>query len=330
MRRLTTRWTAPALALLVVAAGCDNSDIEGPEDGMAHVSVFLTDAPGDVDAVWLQIEELYLQGDGGRVDLLTEPTDLVLLTDLVGTTQLLVDDAAIDPTTFAELRMVVGDGLLLSSDGTVYVKGDPVLPAELEGAPTGTLQCPSCSQSGLKITVPNDELEVEEGAMAFVLDFDVSQSFGHKAGNSGQWNMHPVIHGTLVGDEDGDGQISDELESVSDIRGTVALAEGVTIPECPAGTARSVEDFIPTATSQSFVGGDGQPIVRTGTVAADGTFQITFLAPDTYTLGFVDTLELEGFNLVFTASMDPTEATVAGDVEGVTYTVQTAECVPAS
>lgn len=321
---------AAGLALVAPLAlgACEDDDGIVPGDGEARVSVLLTDAPGDVEAVWLEVLEIYLQGgEEGQVDLLGEPTELVLLTDLVGTTQLLVADAEVDAAVYGQLRMVVGDAILLSSDGTVYVKGDPELPAELEGAATSTLQCPSCSQSGIKITIPGDEAPVDEGAMAFIVDFDVAESFGHRAGNSGMWVMHPVIHGTVVVDENGDGSVLDDLDSVSAITGTVELAASVEIPECPVGTPRSVEDFIPTATAQTLVGADG-PIVRTGVVSQDGSFMISFLAVDTYTLGYVDTLDLEDVDLVFTASVAPAEAEIAGtDVEDVVYTIESAECV---
>lgn len=323
---LRTGAAALALAVPLALGACEDDDPVVPGDGTAQVSVYLTDAPGDVEAVWLEVLEVYLQGDEGPVDLLGEPTELVEITDLVGTTQLLVADAEVDPALYGQIRMVVGDGILLASDGTVYVKGDPELPAELEGAEMGNLMCPSCSQSGLKITIPNDEVPVDEGTMAFIVDFDVADSFGHMAGNSGMWIMHPVMHGTIVVDENGDGSLSDELDSVSAIRGTVALDASVEIPECPAGSPRSVEDFIPTATAQNLTGTDG-PIVRNGAVAADGSFAISFLAPDTYTLGHVGALELGDFELVFTASVEPAEATVEDtDVEGVVYTIESAAC----
>jgi len=331
------KWLPLALMVPLALGACDDEEITDPVDGTANVSVYLTDAPGDVEAAWVEILEIYLQGGPGRVDLLGEPTGLVLLTDLVGTSVLLVEDAEVDPTMYGQLRLVVGDAVLVSTEGTVYVKGDPELPEGLEGAEMGNLNCPSCSTSGLKVVIPNDEagdqVEVDDEAMAFVLDFNVSESFGHRAGNSGNWNMHPVIHGTIVVDQDGDGTAADELTSLRGIEGTVALGLGaesnpVVIPECPAGTPRSVEDFIPTATSQGLVNAEGEAIVRTGNVAPDGSFRIDFLASDTYSLGYIESLALEGPQLDFTASVDPTEATVdAGDATGVTFTIEAAECV---
>ena len=264
------------------------------------------------------------------MELLGAPTDLILLTDLVGTVQLLTLNAEIHPTTIRQLRLVVGDAVLESSEGTVYVKGDPVLPAAVEDAEElGELHCPSCSQSGIKVKIPNDEMDVEGGAAALILDFDVAQSFGHKAGNSGKWIMHPVIHGTLVVDRDGDGDVLDELGSVKAISGTVALGTDVTIPECPAGTSRTIKDFIPTATVVGLLDGEGEPIVRYGTVAEGGVFHIGFVPSLSYTMGYVGTLTLGTDQLTFTATVEPAQVTVSDAVvAGVAYTILSAQCQP--
>lgn len=324
MGRTMAKWTATALAIILFPlAACDDSEVTGPGADQASLSVYLTDAPGDVEAVWVEILSITLQGgDEGTVSLLGEPTELILLTDLVGTTHLLVENAALDPATYGQLRMVVGDAILLSKDGTVYVKGDPVLPDGLDEAPTGSLQCPSCSQSGLKVKIPNDEMELEEGSAALVVDFDVSQSFGHKAGNSGNWIMHPVIHGTLT----------DQPSSARAIHGTVTLGTDseqnpITLPECPPEDPVTIEDFVPTATLSGVLDGDGNPIERTGVVEAGGSFQIGFLAPGTYAMGYIVETPLNDYVLQFTATVAPAQVDVAGeDVQGVVYTIESAAC----
>ena len=251
MMRTILRWFPLSLILLIPLGACDDEELTGPGDGKTYLSVFLTDQPGEVDAVWVEILQVSLHGgDEGHLDLLDEPTELILLTDLVGTVQPLVENTEVDASTYTQLRLLVGEAVLLSTEPKLYVKGNPDLssldftnldlsvdPEELD---QGTLQCPSCSQSGLKIKIPGADVELGEGATALVVDFDVAQSFGHKAGNSGKWIMHPVIHGTVVEDADGDGSVSDELGTAAAIQGSVALDETnpPTIPEC-GGSARS-------------------------------------------------------------------------------------------
>jgi hypothetical protein len=57
---------------------------------------------------------------------------------------------------------------------------------------------PSLGQSGLKINLPGGKLDIGEGETIVMLDFDAAESFGHQAGNSGKWVMHPVVKATNV------------------------------------------------------------------------------------------------------------------------------------
>lgn len=319
MRYTATKWVLPALMLPLAIGGCDDGDDLGveplPDEG-ARVSLYLTDAPGDVEAVWVQIDHVYLQGGDGPVTLLDEPTDLIELTELVGVAQALADEVEIPEGAYSQLRMVLGGAVLEATDGTVYTMGGAEHPGELPA--TGDLMCPSCEQSGLKALMPGGEVVIEEGSTALVLDFDVARSFGHRAGRSGKWIMRPVIHTTAMRDgPDGHG-----------IEGTVVLDDGVALPECPAGTPRSVEDFIPTATSLTLLDGEGDPIVRSGTVDDSGAFTIGFVPVGEWSMGFVGSLDLTDWALTFDASVEPGQVEIepGSDVQGVLYTVTGASC----
>lgn len=314
---------ALSLALTLGAVACDDDEPTGPAgDGTTSLSVLLTDAPGAVEAVWVDISEIYLQGDEGAVVLLDEPTGLIEITDLVGTSRTLVTDAEVDASSYGQLRMVVAGAVLETESGDVYTTGGAEHPEGLEA--TGNLICPSCAQSGLKVVIPHD-IDLEEGAAALLLDFDVAQSFGHPAGNSGNWVMRPVVHATLVADENGDG--IPDIEQAGSIVGTVALADGVVMPECPAGTPRSVQDFVPMATAQTLVDDEAAPIVRTGAMLDGGGFVMSYLSPDTYTMGYQAEITLDGATLGFTATVDPTEVVVTeGEFDGVAYTITAASC----
>ncbi|MFO8175236.1 MAG: DUF4382 domain-containing protein [Longimicrobiales bacterium] len=84
MKSTIARWAGSALILTLALVACESGDDPMDlQDGEARLSVYLTDAPGDVEAVWVDIEEITLQGEDGPVVLLNESTGLIELTDLV-------------------------------------------------------------------------------------------------------------------------------------------------------------------------------------------------------------------------------------------------------
>jgi len=326
-RKVITRLAALPLAALAFGACESTTDIGG--DAAPRVSVLMTDAPGDVESVWIDIDGVVLIGDAtGETSLSDGLDELLELTELVGRTQEIVDDFELESDRFGQLRLLLGGAVLLTKDGQVFATQGAELPDGVSAEDVGTLQCPSCSQSGLKVVLHGQDAEMEEGDdVALVLDFDVAQSFGHQAGQSGRWVMHPVIHATRVADDDaGDG---------SSIQGTVAIqtdGEGAAtfdVPACPAGTARSIADFVPTATAATLLDDEGAAVVRSGVVdATAGTFSIGFVVPDSYAMGWTE-VELGDFKLVWTAEVTPASVVVEedADVTGVAYTLTGASCV---
>lgn len=315
MRNSVALLTAASLILTLGAAACSSDDPALPGAEEARLTVRLTDAPGDVAAVWVEITRIYLQGNEGAVDLLDEPTDLIELTELVGTSEVLAEDVEVDPGAYGQLRFVLGGAVLEAEDGTVYSLDGAEHP---DGLPaTGELHCPSCQQSGLKVILPGDEFELEGGETTVTLDFDVSESFGHRAGNSGRWIMRPTIHGTWVAGN-GMGAL---------VGGTVVLAQDVSIPACPAGQPRSLEDFVPRARSTTLVDEEGFLLVRNGVTGVDGAFILGPLPVDTWDLGHLTALELDGADLVFEAAATPSAVIIgSGNVTGVSYLITSAAC----
>jgi hypothetical protein len=286
---------------------------------MARVSLALTDAPGDVDSVWVEIGEIYLQGTGGRTTLLSaddaDDLGLVELTQLAGTTLDLVSDVTVDAGNYGQLRFVVEGAVLETEDGEVFTYN-----AEHPhgAASTGSLVCPSCSQTGIKVLLPGEVANLEAGAHIILLDFDVSQSFGHDTGGT-SWVMHPVIRGVEIG-------FSGAITGTVDVARDAGGAPLVTIPECPAGTPRGVSAFVPMAVAETLVDDLGDPVAATTSVADDGSFAFPYLHPDGYDLGYVANVELDGSTLTFTATAPGiVQVTNGGSVE-VTYTITAASC----
>lgn len=299
-----------ALALagtLALGACSDGTPTAGGEQ--STLSVQLTDAPtGELKNAWVEITEIYLQGSEGRVTLLDESTGLVELLGLAGTTRELISDKEVPPGTYNQLRLVVGAAAVETEGGEVFSKDGAA--GELGLTATGTLICPSCAQTGIKVNLPEGGFTVETGSQIMVLDFDAKQSFGHQAGRSGNWVMNPVV-------------TSSKIEASGNISGTVAVADTASIPECPVGTARSVEDFVPEARDPST--GD---LVKSGTVQSDGSYEISFVAPGDYDMAFAEAITTsDSTELSFSATVAPEQVTVqSGQESTADYTITAASC----
>ena len=311
----------PLFALLMLLA-CSGSDspTDASEDGPATLSVYLTDAPGDVSRVWVDVLGITGTGPGGlKVTLLDVSTGLIELTALVDDVMTLVEVLEMAPGPLNQLRFIIGDAVLETEDGKIFVSDGAEHPEGLEA--TGELKCPGCSASGVKVSLSKD-LSIEEGVNGLLLDFDVGQSFGKEAGNSGKWVMRPVLHGAKRNPENVGGE-----DNPFQIRGTVAVADAVVIPACVG--ERSVADFVPLATALTLVDEDSAPIVLSGITKSNGTFKVNVLEADGYAMGFVEEVEFDGAKLVFVATADPTEVTVDEGMPPpeVAYEITSATCV---
>lgn len=277
------RFQSPARAAALVAALAGVlSCTEGSGPGMGTISVVLKDAPGDVTAAVVTISEINLQGSGGSFQLRNTAvtTDLTTLaTDVIS----LVDGVLIPAGTYTQLRFVITGAYIEveNDDGTFSVyASSPDYPGLTEfpdhGPVAGSLQMPSFQQSGLKVILPGNALEITDGDQELVVvDFDVQQSFGHVAGKSGQWVMHPVIKATSIG-VTGSGIV------------TLTLGEGVTLPG-----ATTLGEFTATITGSDLV---DRTLAFTDD-NLDGTFEARFdlLAPGDYTVNLTAPAAITSF-----------------------------------
>lgn len=186
---------------LVVLGALSCGDSSGP--GTGKLTLLLKDNPGDIQAAWVTISEINLQGSGGTIHLKDDDFTVNLLT-LQSQLATLLQDAVIPAGTYTQLRFVISEACIKVEDtggGSSFYASSAAYAITNCGAPDspapGHLQMPSFSQSGLKVILPGDAITVPDGEdVTLIVDFDVSQSFGHVAGNSGQWVMHPVIKAT--------------------------------------------------------------------------------------------------------------------------------------
>ena len=190
------RTAALVLTLAATLASCDSQS----PSGTTSLSVRLKDAPGDVQHAFVTITEVDLVGSGG-VQVLTETPVTTDLLTLAANALTLVQDAEVPSGTYHELRFKISGVCLAVDDGaggsTVYAT-DGYDSTPCGGQATGTLQAPSYAQSGLKVQMDGGALVLDVAEKILLVDFDVTQSFGHAAHG---WVMHPVITGGEVGAE---------------------------------------------------------------------------------------------------------------------------------
>lgn len=203
MQNLRRLLVAAAAALTLGSTACDSGPT-GVRTG--YLNLLLTDAPGDVAAAVVTIERIYLQsdssGEDGRIVLLDSPVTVNLLT-LQDSLMVVLDSAVVPEGRYRQLRFVISGGYVsvIGTDTmtrTIYASSPTYAGLPIGAVVSGELQMPSFAQSGLKVKLPGDAIRIaDDGVVTLVVDFDVAQSFGKAAGNSGRWVMSPVITATI-------------------------------------------------------------------------------------------------------------------------------------
>jgi hypothetical protein len=157
--------------------GCNSSD---DSTQTSKVSIRMTDAPGDYDAVFIDVQDVLIKtatdddDNKGWVSLGGVTPKVYNLLDLTGGVDVLLADDIVPSGFLGQIRLVLGENNTVVKDGVIY-----------------PLNTPSAQQSGLKIKI--NQTLVGGVIYEFLLDFDVEHSIVVQAGNSGNFNLHPVI-----------------------------------------------------------------------------------------------------------------------------------------
>lgn len=164
--------------LIVSISSCNNDDDSNTNEGIAKLSLRLTDAPGDYDAVFVDVEEVVIKYNGGQDDVnLGINAGIYNLLELTAGVNVLLFNDEVPAGNISQIRLILGD------ENTIVVDGQ-----------TLPLATPSAQQSGLKIQV-NEALE--PGILyEFMLDFDVDKSI--VAQGNGGYSLKPVIRASTV------------------------------------------------------------------------------------------------------------------------------------
>lgn len=137
----------------------------------AHLTVKMTDAPANYDAVMVDIKEVEVITNGNVV-LLSPEAGIYNLLDFANGVSTLIASGDLEVGKISQIRLILGTNNSVTVDGIVY-----------------PLSTPSAMQSGLKLQV-NKTLEAGV-SYEILLDFDASQSVVLEGNNT--YQLKPVI-----------------------------------------------------------------------------------------------------------------------------------------
>lgn len=228
---------------------CNNNE----DSATSRIQLKLVDAEGDYDKVLVNIidvkynrsddDEGWVSFEGFTLPITDDPENRVDLTELIAGNSLVLTDEDIDSGMLSQVRLILGDG-----NAIVLEDSEDEIP----------LKTPSAQQSGLKLHL---DTELVAGySYTFVLDWDVQKSIV-KAGNSGNYNLKPVI------------RVTAEVNS-----GTIS------------GTIADADDGLPIVGATVYVYKEGETDAFTSTFTSDeGLFMLQGLPEGNYTLEIMNT-----------------------------------------
>jgi hypothetical protein len=250
-------------------AACGGGGGDASADGTLRVA--LTDAPSCYEHVYITVEKVRVHKsgsaadtDGGWSEIVLSPAKRI---DLLELTNGVLEELGTTPLPagqYSQVRLVLASN---SGTGTSSV-ANAVQPI---GGTLTPLATPSGQQSGLKMQA---HFDVPAGQLAdLVLDFDACKSVV-KAGNSGQYNLKPVVS---VMQRVGSGIQGFVTTTLSLTSTTVAAQQnGVTVRStAPDSTGKFNIPFLPAGTYTVVITSDGRATgVITGVPAGTATTSI--------------------------------------------------------
>lgn len=138
----------------------------------AQLSVRMTDAPANYDAVMVDVQGVEITGNGGGAVMLNTTAKVYNLLELSNGVNALIATGDLDAGAVSQIRLILGTNNTVKAGGVVY--------------PLGT---PSALQSGLKLQI-NKTFEAGV-SYEILLDFDANQSIVLQG--NGEYQLKPVI-----------------------------------------------------------------------------------------------------------------------------------------
>jgi hypothetical protein len=236
-----------ALAALAACGGGGG----GASGGTGTLRVSMTDAPAcGYDNVFVTVEKVRVHtsstaadADGGWSEIVLSPPKRIDLLTLTNGVLQELGSTTLAAGSYSQVRLV------LASNSTASPTANAV---KLTGGPLVALDTPSAQQSGLKLQT---HFTVEANQIAdLVLDFDACKSVV-KAGNSGKYNLKPVVSVTPLFGTALQGYVSTTMTS------TLVSAQqsgGVVRSTAPDSAGKFTLAFLPEGTYTLVITAEGR------------------------------------------------------------------------
>ena len=180
MKNLKKVLLSCSVFLSLLALSCNNNE-DDKVAGTSAVKVSLTDAPGDYEAVNIEVLDVKIKNstntdDNGWTSIGNVTPGIYNLLDLTGGVTAVLANGEVPSGYLGQIRLILGDNNTVVKNGVTY-----------------PLNTPSAQQSGLKLQL--NQTLLPDVDYHFLIDFDVDHSVV-EAGNSGNYNLHPVLRVT--------------------------------------------------------------------------------------------------------------------------------------
>lgn len=168
-------WLMSFLLGTILFVSCQKNG--GAGANTARLQVYLTDNPNlKLSEVWVDVKEIQINmEDSELITLSGSKPGMYNLFELTNGKDTLLSDAIIPAGLISQIRLVLGpNNYAITHDGRRI-----------------DLTTPSAQQSGLKVQVH----QTVTGGILYrlILDFDAAKSIVVEAGNSGKYNLKPVL-----------------------------------------------------------------------------------------------------------------------------------------
>jgi hypothetical protein len=140
------------------------------------------------------INTIGLTTAAGNPVVLSQPNVTTNLLTLYNHAATLLQNAVVPPGTYTDLDFRFSGGYIQLPNGLIYATSPTYVGLPAGATVNGTLKLPKA----LKIVPPGGSVTASTNSKLILLDFDVSQTFGHPAGDSSSWIYGQTVQATSL------------------------------------------------------------------------------------------------------------------------------------